>query len=92
MARGSQAGGPAGPAPRPLVGPVFSQPEPTADPTKFRINHPSDDPAYKEIDQLNKEHLIKPLPLSQPARTARTALDAIRGIRRKRACDQEHRG
>lgn len=46
--------------------PVFSQPQPTADPTKFRINHPSDDPAYKQIDKLNDEHAIKPLPFPPP--------------------------
>lgn len=50
-----------------LVGhPVFAQPEPTADPTKFRIRHPSDKDAYHEIDELNREHAIKPLPFPPP--------------------------
>jgi hypothetical protein len=63
---GSRAGGTRGPAPRTLSGPVFSQPEPTPDPSTFRTHHPSDDAAYKEIDQLNREHLIKPLPFPVP--------------------------
>ena len=66
MASGNRGRGPSGPAPRSLSGPVFSQPEPTPDPTKFRVNHPSDDAAYKEIDELNREHLIKPLPFPPP--------------------------
>ena len=46
--------------------PVFAQPEATADPTRFKIKHPSDDPAYKEIDELNREHKIQPLPFPAP--------------------------
>jgi Calcineurin-like phosphoesterase len=65
MAGGTHRGGRQDPA-RPLQGPVFSQPEPTPDPTRFRIKHPSDDAAYKEIDELNREHLIKPLPFPLP--------------------------
>jgi hypothetical protein len=56
------AGAPA----RQLSGPVFSQPEPTPDPGTFVVKHPSDNPAYKEIDQLNKEHKIFPLPFPAP--------------------------
>jgi hypothetical protein len=51
---------------RQLAHPVFAQPEPTADPATFRVNHPSDAPAYKEIDQLNREHKIAPLPFPLP--------------------------
>ncbi len=51
---------------RVLAGPTFAQPEPTADPTTFRVNHPSDGPAYKEIDELNAEHKIFPLPFPAP--------------------------
>src|SRR5438309_4689585 len=51
---------PPGPAPRPVGHPVFAQPQPTADPTTFRVTHPSDGPAYTKIDQLNKQHLIFP--------------------------------
>src|SRR5271167_356595 len=47
---------------RQLANPVFAQPEPTPDPTTFRVQHPSDGPAYKSIDALNKAHKIKPLP------------------------------
>jgi hypothetical protein len=51
---------------RTLAGPVFSQPEPTPDPTVFRIKHPSDDDAYAEIDELNREGKIQPLPFPAP--------------------------
>jgi hypothetical protein len=46
--------------------PVFSQPEPTEDPTKFEVKHPSDNAAYKQIDELNREHKIQPLPFPEP--------------------------
>jgi hypothetical protein len=51
---------------RQLAHPVFAQPEPTADPQLFRVQHPSDAAAYKEIDQLNREHKIAPLPFPAP--------------------------
>jgi Calcineurin-like phosphoesterase len=54
------------PSPRSLTAPVFAQPEPTPDPSTFKITHPSDDAAYKIIDQLNAEHRIKPLPFPLP--------------------------
>ena len=62
----SPAPGPGSSAPRPVKGPLFAQPEATADPTRFKIKHPSDDPAYKEIDELNREHKIQPLPFPAP--------------------------
>ena len=62
----SPAPGPGGVAPRPVKGPLFAQPEATADPTRFKIKHPSDEPAYKEIDELNREHKIQPLPFPAP--------------------------
>src|SRR5437588_2163822 len=46
--------------------PSWAQPEPTEDPTTFRVKHPSDAPIYKEIDELNKEHKIHPLPFPAP--------------------------
>ncbi|MGF6753335.1 metallophosphoesterase family protein [Paraburkholderia sp. GAS42] len=49
-----------------LAQPVFAQPQPTADPTVFRVPHPSDDAAYKEIDKLNAEHKLFPLPFPAP--------------------------
>src|SRR5271156_2921532 len=55
-----------GGSPRPVAHPSFAQPEPTADPTKFKVKHPSDAPAYKEIDELNREHKIHPLPFPAP--------------------------
>ena len=47
-------------------GPVFAQPQPTPDPTKFEIKHPSDNPAYEKIDELNREHKLTPLPFPAP--------------------------
>jgi hypothetical protein len=52
--------------PRSIGHPVFAQPEATPDPTRFRITHPSDSPAYKEIDELNREHKIQPLKFPAP--------------------------
>ena len=57
---------PSVPVPRSVGHPVVAPPPPTPDPTTFRVNHPSDGPAYKKIDQLNKEHLIFPLPFPAP--------------------------
>ena len=51
---------------RVLKSPVYAQPEPTADPTIFKIKHPSDDAAYKVIDKLNSEHKVQPLPFPAP--------------------------
>jgi hypothetical protein len=46
--------------------PVFSQPEPTADPQTFAIKHASDNAAYQKIDAFNKEHKLHPLPFPAP--------------------------
>jgi Calcineurin-like phosphoesterase len=46
--------------------PVFAQPQPMPDPTKFEVKHPSDNPVYKQIDELNREHKIAPLPFPAP--------------------------
>jgi hypothetical protein len=46
--------------------PAFAQPMPTPDPTRFEIKHPSDNPAYKQIDELNREHKLQPLPFPPP--------------------------
>jgi hypothetical protein len=51
---------------RVLGQPVFAQPQATADPTVFRVPHPSDNAAYKEIDKLNAEHKLFPLPFPAP--------------------------
>jgi hypothetical protein len=50
----------------PVAGPVFAQPKPTADPTRFSINHLSDDAAYKTIDALNAQHKLGPIPFPAP--------------------------
>ena len=46
--------------------PLFAQPQPTPDPTKFKVRHPSDNPAYKQIDQFNAAHKLKALPFPAP--------------------------
>src|ERR1700693_2211624 len=51
---------------RQLKQPVFAQAEPPPDPTLFRVRHASDTPAYKLIDELNREHKIAPLPFPPP--------------------------
>jgi Calcineurin-like phosphoesterase len=69
MTRKPHAGEPlneTGSEPRVLGKPVFSQPEPTPDPKKFEVKHPSDNPAYKQIDALNREHKLAPLPFPAP--------------------------
>lgn len=53
-------------AAEPLAKPVFSQPVPTADPTQFQIQHPSDTTVYKAIDVLNREHKLHPMPFPPP--------------------------
>ncbi|HTT12576.1 MAG TPA: metallophosphoesterase [Burkholderiaceae bacterium] len=53
-------------ASRVLTQPVFSEPQPTSDPSTFQVRHASDTAAYKAIDELNKEHKIKPLPFPPP--------------------------
>jgi hypothetical protein len=70
---------------------VFAQPKPTADPTRFSINHPSDDAAYKTIDALNAQHKLGPIPFPaarggvEPVLTLAQALgkggdDAVKAI------------
>ncbi len=58
----------AGPNPggRVLSTPVFSQPQPTPDPTTFVVRHASDTAAYQAIDALNKQHKIHALPFPAP--------------------------
>jgi len=51
---------------RTIGSPVFAQPQPTPDPTVFRVAHPSDSPAYRAIDALNKAHKLAPLPFPVP--------------------------
>ena len=51
---------------RVLSGPIFSQPQPTPDPTVFKVVHPSDNAAYKIIDELNKEGKLHALPFPPP--------------------------
>jgi hypothetical protein len=53
-------------AARSLGAPVFAQPEPTEDPSVFKIKHPSDKDAYKRIDQLNQEGRLKAMPFPAP--------------------------
>ena len=53
-------------APTVLSSPVFAQPQPTPDPTAFEVKHPSDNPTYKKIDALNREHKITTTPFPAP--------------------------
>jgi hypothetical protein len=53
-------------APVELGHPVFAQPQPTPDPTSFLIHHRSDNRAYRTIDELNREHRLKPMPFPDP--------------------------
>jgi hypothetical protein len=53
-------------APSDIGHPVFAQPQPTPDPTKFEIKHGSDNAAYKKIDELNREHKLAPIPFPNP--------------------------
>ncbi len=54
------------PPPRLLHAPVYGQPEPTPDPSIFRVRHPSDSDAYRLIDELNREHRLAALPFPPP--------------------------
>jgi hypothetical protein len=67
---GSSGAGSSAPALSPpsrfLSGPAFSQPQPTPDPTLFKVHHPSDGPAYQEIDALNKQGRVQPMPFPSP--------------------------
>ena len=46
--------------------PVFAQPTPTPDPSQFVVQHPSDGPAYQQIDALNREHKLEPIAFPDP--------------------------
>ncbi len=65
---------------RHLGGPVFSQPQPTPDPTTFRVRHPSDADAYATIDELNKEHKLSPLPFPAPRGGAEPVLSLAQAL------------
>src|SRR5689334_9283035 len=52
--------------PRRLDTPVFGQPEPTEDPSIFKVKHPSDNDAYRIIDELNRQHRLQPMPFPPP--------------------------
>jgi len=51
---------------RVLQAPVFSQPQPTQDPTVFKTKHPSDGDAYDAITKLNAEHKLHAMPFPPP--------------------------
>ncbi|HTU55092.1 MAG TPA: metallophosphoesterase [Acetobacteraceae bacterium] len=52
--------------PSAVAGPVFAQAEPTPDPGHFAVRHASDREAYREIDVLNREHRLAPMPFPPP--------------------------
>jgi hypothetical protein len=67
---------------RVLKAPVYSQPQPTPDPTVFKVKHPSDNDAYKIIDQLNAEGKLHALPFPPPrggAAEPQLTLEAVFG-------------
>jgi hypothetical protein len=77
--------------PTAVAGPVFAQPKPTADPTRFLVKHPSDDNVFKTINVLNAQHKLGPLPFptsrggTEPVLTLAQALgkagdDAVKAI------------
>jgi len=53
-------------APEEIGHPVFAQPRPTPDPVRFEVAHPPDTAAYRQIDELNREHKLFPLPFPMP--------------------------
>jgi hypothetical protein len=61
--------------------PVFAEPQPTPDPTTFRIKHPSDSDAFKQIDELNKEHKLFPkkFPAPRGGKEPRLTLEDVFG-------------
>ena len=73
-----------------LSAPVFAQPSPTPDPTTFEIKHPSDNPAYKRIDALNREHKITPLPFPAPRGLPEPRLSLAEVLAVKDADVEEH--
>ena len=60
------AGSPSNGADRVIGKPLFAQPEPTADPSTFKIKHASDKAAWALLDPLIKAHKLKPLPFPAP--------------------------
>ena len=52
----------AAPHDTPSGAPAFAQPVYTPDPTQFIVPHPSDNAAYKIIDELTRENKIRPMP------------------------------
>ncbi len=53
-------------APTEIGHPVFAQPQPTPDPTVFKVQHGSDTAAYKVIDELNREGKLAAIPFPAP--------------------------
>jgi metallophosphoesterase superfamily enzyme len=49
-----------------MTHPAFAQPRPTPDPAKFEVRHPSDNPAYAQIDALNRQHKLTTTPFPAP--------------------------
>jgi hypothetical protein len=75
------------PSPQPPTGipagtPIFAEPRPTADPTKYTVPHASDKAAYAEMDALVKASKFLPLPfpavpgVAEPILTLAAALGA----------------
>jgi hypothetical protein len=67
--------------PTPVGKPGFSNPQRTADPTKFVVKHPSDGPFYDEITAFNKAHgkHARPFPEPRGGTGAELTLDQVLG-------------
>jgi len=55
--------------------PVFAQPEPTPDPTTFKVKHASDAASYHRINELNAAHELFATVVPAPRATARGTPD-----------------
>lgn len=58
-------------------GPQFGQPTPTPDPTKFRVKHTSDGPAYKILDSEKGTLKPRPFPIAKTVEPRMSLADAI---------------
>jgi hypothetical protein len=67
------------PLPQPLFDePVFTQGQPTPDPTRFKVPHPSDAKLYAEVQQLLYEDVVG-IPVSRVAPNALYSLETVWG-------------
>ncbi|GAC1420249.1 MAG: hypothetical protein NVS9B7_09800 [Flavisolibacter sp.] len=63
------------PQPINIPQPIFGEPQTTADPTKFRVNHPSDNPLYNLIIK----NLLQPIPSPKDPNNLVLSLEKVLG-------------